>query len=81
MNTVRNEDPVEFIALPEVRKITGLGTTKIYAMANEGLFPKQVSLGARTVRWVRSEVQKWAIEQVNASRAPKDQAPASIPSR
>jgi prophage regulatory protein len=81
MNAVRHEEPVEFIDIHEVRKISGFGTSKIYEMAREGLFPKQVSLGTRTVRWVRSEVQQWAVDQVKASRPQPDQSPASSPSR
>ncbi|MNY73740.1 Prophage CP4-57 regulatory protein (AlpA) [compost metagenome] len=59
MNTVRNdqhEEPVEFIRLPKVKELTGLGTTKIYTMASEGLFPKQGPLGGRAVAWVKAEV-------------------------
>lgn len=62
MNTARNdhlEEPVEFIRLPEVKKLTGFGTTKIYTMAAKGIFPKQVQLGARSVAWVKSEVLQW----------------------
>ncbi len=61
-------DEVEFIDIKEVKRIAGFGTTKIYELANQGKFPKQVSLGTRTVRWVRSEVQQWARDQINASR-------------
>ncbi|MEC4167316.1 AlpA family phage regulatory protein [Pseudomonas sp. MS-1(2024)] len=33
--------PTELIALPEVMKITGFKTTKIYDMVNKGAFPKK----------------------------------------
>lgn len=75
MNTARNdlpEEPVEFIRLPEVRKLVGLGTTKIYTMANDGLFPKQVKLGGRAVAWVKSEVLQWNMDRLAAARG--DQA-------
>ena len=71
MNTVRevtHEEPVEFIRLPEVKKLVGLGTTKIYTMASEGLFPKQVPLGGRAVAWVKSEVLQWNNAQLAAAR-------------
>ncbi|MGO4003704.1 helix-turn-helix transcriptional regulator [Pseudomonas fluorescens] len=72
MNTARiddqHEEPVEFIRLPEVKKLVGLGTTKIYTMAREGLFPKQVPLGGRAVAWIKSEVLQWNIDRVNAAR-------------
>lgn len=51
---------IKYIKLPEVRRITSLSTTTIYKMANKGEFPKQVSLGARSVAWLLEEVQEWA---------------------
>lgn len=72
MNTARTEDqheePIEFIRLPEVKKLVGLGTTKIYTMASEGLFPKQVPLGGRAVAWVKSEVLQWNMDRLAAAR-------------
>ena len=62
------EEPVEFIRLPEVKKLTSLGTTKIYTMASQGLFPKQVPLGGRSVGWIKSEVLQWTIDRVNSAR-------------
>jgi len=61
-------EEVEFIRLPEVRKLTGVSTTRIYGMANKGLFPKQVNLGGRTVAWIKSEVIQWNRDQVTAAR-------------
>ena len=71
MNTAHedlHEDQVVFIRLPEVKKLTSLGTTKIYVMASEGLFPKQVPLGGRAVAWVKSEVLQWNKDQLAAAR-------------
>jgi prophage regulatory protein len=71
MNTARtdqHEEPVEFIRLPKVKELTGLGTTKIYTMASEGLFPKQVPLGGRAVAWVKSEVLQWNMDRLAAAR-------------
>ncbi|WP_085701926.1 AlpA family transcriptional regulator [Pseudomonas sp. B15(2017)] len=80
MNTARNEhheEPVEFIRLPEVKKLVGFGTTKIYTMAAQGLFPKQVQLGARSVAWVKSEVLQWNSEQLAAARRQPSDSSAS----
>lgn len=75
------EEPVEFIRLPEVKKLTSLGTTKIYTMASQGLFPKQVPLGGRSVGWIKSEVLQWNHAQIAAARGAKDQASASSASK
>lgn len=65
MNAEQTE-PTVLIALPEVIKITGFKTTKIYDMVNKGVFPKKVHLGTRTVRWVKAEVLQWTNDQAAA---------------
>ncbi|KPC32561.1 Uncharacterized protein ABJ99_4584 [Pseudomonas syringae pv. cilantro] len=72
MNTARNDEPVEFIRLPEVIKLVGYKTSKIYEMAKTGEFPKQVKLGGRSVAWVKSEVVAWNRAQVEAARADQE---------
>lgn len=56
--------PIEFIRLPEVRRLTGLSTSSIYEKTTSGSFPKQVKLGPRAVAWVKAEVNAWAAELV-----------------
>lgn len=34
-----------------------------------GKFPRRVRIGYRTVRWVRSEVEQWKQEQIEARKA------------
>lgn len=64
------EAPVEvgFLRLPEVKVITGLSKSTIYAFMQEKNFPAPIRLGPRAVAWVRSEVKQWAAERVHASR-------------
>ena len=63
-----NLDDVAFLRLPEVKAITGLSKSSLYALIRERSFPPPVRLGARSVAWVRSEVRQWAVGRVNASR-------------
>lgn len=72
---VRNDLPVEFsdlsiqfIRLPEVKRITGMCTSTIYKMVNDGLFPKQVKLGGRAVAWVRPEVLAWSKDKIEEAK-------------
>lgn len=67
--TSNNFDDVFFLRLPEVKAITGLSKSSLYALIHEKSFPAPVRLGARAVAWVRSEVRQWATERVNASRS------------
>ena len=65
------EVTIEFIKLPAVKALTGLGTTKIYEMVKAGAFPRQVPLAGRSVAWVKSEVLAWNRAQVESARAGK----------
>lgn len=74
MNTARTDEQqaqhIEYIKLPEVRRISGLSTTTIYRMAVAGDFPKQRKLGVKAVAWVRSEVELWANTRTVAGQPP-----------
>ena len=54
----------QFIRLPQVKEITSLSKSSIYRLMEDGDFPKQVSLGARSVAWVKSQVEDWCAEKV-----------------
>jgi prophage regulatory protein len=63
-----NFDDVIFLRLPDVKALTGLSKSSLYALIRERSFPAPVRLGARAVAWVKSEVRQWAVERVNAPR-------------
>ena len=52
------------IRLPEVLNRTGLGRSTVYLKIANGTFPKPISLGARAVGWLESDVTNWVLEQV-----------------
>ena len=54
--------------LPIVKARTGLSRSTIYSRVAEGSFPKPVSLGARAVGWLESEIDSWLSSRVEASR-------------
>ena len=64
MNNLQNK----LLRLPQVKFITGLSKSSIYARISEGTFPKQIALGPRLVVWVESDIQNWISEQVAAAR-------------
>lgn len=55
---------MRLIKLKEVIQKTSLGHSSIYKFIAEGSFPKQVSLGAKSVAWLESEVDDWIEEKV-----------------
>lgn len=61
-------DDVSFLRLPDVKLVTGLSKSSLYALIRAESFPAPVRLGPRTVAWVRSEVKDWAVERISTSR-------------
>ena len=55
---------MRLIKLKEVIEKTSLGRSTIYEFMTKGTFPKQVSLGAKSVAWLESEVDDWIMERV-----------------
>jgi prophage regulatory protein len=66
--TLNGLDEVIFFRLPEVRAVTGVSKSSLYALIRSNGFPSPVRLGPRTVGWLRSEVSQWAAERVYKSR-------------
>jgi len=56
------------LRLPLVKSRTGLSRSTIYLWMSQNKFPKQVSLGGRTVGWVESEIEDWVSKQIAQSR-------------
>lgn len=63
------QEEVSFLRLPEVKLLTGLSKSSLYALIRANSFPAPVQLGPRTVAWVRSEIGQWAAERVLTSRS------------
>lgn len=55
---------MKFLKLKEVMEMTAMSRSNVYKMMSEGRFPQSVSLGARAVAWVDSEVQDWILERI-----------------
>jgi prophage regulatory protein len=56
------------LRLPTVKSRTGLSRSSIYLRISQGSFPKQISLGKRTIGWVESEIEAWLSKQIEQSR-------------
>jgi prophage regulatory protein len=59
------------LRLPQVKQITGLGKTQIYAGVATGIFPRPVPISVRAVGWLESELNRWVDERIAARNAPK----------
>lgn len=52
----------------EVEQTTGLSGPTIYRLASKSQFPKPIKLGERSSGWLKSEVDTWIEERIQASR-------------
>jgi prophage regulatory protein len=52
------------LRLRKVTETTGLAKSTIYKKITLNEFPKQISLGAKSVGWLESDIQKWIEQQI-----------------
>jgi prophage regulatory protein len=57
----------QVLRLPDVKAVTGLSRSTIYALVKRGAFPSPFRLGPKAIGFLRSEVEAW-IEQRAAVR-------------
>ena len=71
MTTSKNQqnENIRLIRRKEVQAKTGLGASSIYAMMQQGTFPKAVNISERRVAWIESDIDKWIAERVANHRA------------
>ena len=55
----------------QVEARTGLSRSTIYERIKMGTFPAPVSIGAKAVGWIESEIDSWLTAQVEKSRKAK----------
>jgi predicted DNA-binding transcriptional regulator AlpA len=66
--------PTILLDINSVKKVTDFkSTTSIYTKMREEGFPKPISCGTRTKRWIASEVAQWIEERIAESRGLKTQ--------
>jgi prophage regulatory protein len=71
--------PDMILRLPAVRSRCGLSRSSIYLKIRKGEFPRPISLGARAVGWLASEVSLWLADRVAVSRNSTSVPPGALP--
>jgi len=54
----------KLVRLPDVKEITGLSRSSVYAKIADGSFPQPIPIGKRAVAWIEGEVQDWIERQI-----------------
>lgn len=58
----------KIIRINQVKERTGLSRSTLYALIKDGKFALPISLGARAVGWLSSDIDAWIEARVKASR-------------
>ncbi|WP_241649904.1 helix-turn-helix transcriptional regulator [Rosenbergiella collisarenosi] len=58
----------KILRLSQVINYTGMSRSSIYLLMSQGSFPLSISLGARAVGWVESEIQLWIDKRIKERR-------------
>lgn len=53
---------------PTVEAVTGLSRSSIYAMMDDGSFPRPVRIGRRAVAWRESDLRAWLESRQSAEK-------------
>jgi prophage regulatory protein len=61
-----------FLSLDDVKRITTLGKTAIYARIGRGQFPRPIPLSRSKVAWSARDLAQWQQDQRSAPRADDD---------
>ena len=75
---------MQVIRLKEVQVRTGLGRSTLYKLLSEGSFPQSITLGARAVGWLSSEVDGWIqskVEERNSAFQSSNVSESACPAR
>jgi prophage regulatory protein len=60
------------VRLPNVKLRCGLSRSSIYFQIKQGTFPKPISIGARAVGWLTSDIDDWLSIQIEKRRLCQD---------
>ena len=52
----------------DVEKMCGLSRSSIYALIEQGKFPKQIKLSERAVGWISEEIQDFLKSRIETTR-------------
>nr|WP_315486789.1 AlpA family transcriptional regulator [uncultured Undibacterium sp.] len=56
------------LRLPQILARTGISRSSVYSFIKAGTFPKPISLGARAIGFLSSDIDDWIASRIKASR-------------
>lgn len=65
---LKSANQARILRLQQIKERTGLSRSTIYALIKTGQFNAPISLGARAVGWLESDVSEFIDSRIKASR-------------
>jgi len=63
------DNEMVFLDKNQVLEKTSIGKSQLYKLIKKGMFPSQINLcGGKSVRWLKSDIEAWMCQQVQAFR-------------
>lgn len=60
--------PLRFLRLPEVQRLTGKSRSSIYRDVSLGRFPRPIRVGENISAWLENEIAEYQLACIQASR-------------
>jgi prophage regulatory protein len=79
--TERDKSMLSILRRKQVEVRIGLSRSTIYARVKDGTFPPFISLGAKAVGWLQSDIEHWISNQIRASRSYRPEQTPHRPGR
>lgn len=61
------EKHLKLLRLADVQERVPYSRSTLYQLIAEGKFPKAISLGARAVAWLESDIDEWITKRIEGS--------------
>ncbi|MFM1911819.1 MAG: hypothetical protein RJB18_1210 [Pseudomonadota bacterium] len=58
----------KLLRLKAVKEYTGLSRSSIYSLISKNAFPKNISIGSRSVAWSEEDIQGWIDQKISSSK-------------
>ncbi|MDV6328808.1 AlpA family phage regulatory protein [Idiomarina sp. Sol25] len=65
---MQNQPENELMRLNEVMEAVPYSRASIYRLMKENKFPKSITMGGRSVFWVRTQIQAFIREQIDKAK-------------
>jgi prophage regulatory protein len=62
------ETPKQLVKRKKVEELTSLSKSSLYRLMSDGIFPKPIRLGSKSVAWLKSDVEAWIDDRISASK-------------